>query len=406
MGISFRDRVTNVLGRKQAAEIRPFFNVVAETDEAPAEVTLFGDVVESTPVDWWTGQPIDGMYIALDAVLAQLDTIKDASEITIRLNSSGGDLFAGIAIHNLLRSFPGNKTVIVEGLAASAASAIMCAGDTIKVHPASMVMVHNVASCLCGWYSTGEIRDLLRDHEACELSLKRLYADRTGKSEDELQELLDATTWMIGQDAIDQGFADELIDAETAEPIEPTITNDGQFMMVAGVRHAISNLGSIPSFVAGEHIEVPTDTVDTKTDGQVAAERKEDALDIQNAADLSREYPEFVNELIQDAVNAERERIHAIEDIAASIGNAELVNDAKFTNPINAAELALSAIKADKEARAQFLNECAEDEKDSKVDEIDPAPAEEEEKEETEEEQANALMADMAALFNTMKGVK
>lgn len=405
MAISFRDRLSNAIHRKQTAEIRPFFNVVAETEEDPAEVTLFGDVVESTPTDWWTGQPIDGMYIALDQVLAELDAIKDASNITIHLNSSGGDLFAGIAIHNLLRSFPGNKTVIVEGLAASAASAIMCAGDTIKLHPSSMVMIHNVASCLCGWYSTGEIRDLLRDHEACELSLKRLYADRTGKSEDELQCLLDATTWMIGQDAIDQGFADELIETESDDPIEPTITNDGQFMMVAGVRHAISNLGSIPSFIAGGQIDVSV-KADTKENGDQVA-REEDAVDIQNAADLSREYPEFVNELIQDAVNAERERIHAIEDIAASIGNAELVNKAKFDEPVNAAQLALDALKADKQARAQFLNEMEEDEEESCVDEVEPTPAEEEEDEKTEEEQANALMSNMAALFNSVnKGVK
>lgn len=382
---------------------RPVFNVAPQTDGSPAEIVLYGDVVEATPVDWWTGEPINGNFIALDAVLDALSTIADAEDVTVRLNSSGGDLFSGVAIHNMLKGMNARKTVIVEGLAASAASVIMCAADTVKVYPGSMVMVHNVASGLWGFYSTNDLKDVIRDHEACELSIKRIYAEKTGKSDDELQAMIDATTWLVGQDAVDAGFADEVIDGG------PEMEVDGDFINVAGVRHSIAALGKLPGFIAGAKQDPTAHAVDDITErGEIAADTKEDELDIRNVADLRREFPEFIAEIEDQAVKNERERIRGIHEIANMIGDQELLATAMFDNSMTAAELALENTKRQAQTGRSFLNAMDEDSDESKCNEVETAPvnAEEDEEEAMREEDERREQAMLDTVLNIVKGVK
>ena len=121
-----------------------FWNVASIGDDE-GEITLYGDVVSRQPVDWWTGEPEPGLYIAPESFMEDLAAVKGKSNITIKINSCGGDLYTGIAIHNAIKGLTGHKVVVVEGIAASAASVIACAGDEVQVYPGSMVMIHGVA---------------------------------------------------------------------------------------------------------------------------------------------------------------------------------------------------------------------------------------------------------------------
>ena len=124
-----------------------FWNVASIGDDE-GEITLYGDVVSRQPVDWWTGEPEPGLYIAPESFMEDLAAVKGKSNITIKINSCGGDLYTGIAIHNAIKGLTGHKVVVVEGIAASAASVIACAGDEVQVYPGSMVMIHGVAGLL------------------------------------------------------------------------------------------------------------------------------------------------------------------------------------------------------------------------------------------------------------------
>ena len=124
-----------------------FWNI-ASVGEDSGEIVLYGDVVARQPVDWWTGEPEPGLYIAPESFMEDLAAVKGKSNITIKINSTGGDLYTGIAIHNAIKGLSGHKVVIVEGIAASAASVIACAGDEVQVYPGSMVMIHGVAGLL------------------------------------------------------------------------------------------------------------------------------------------------------------------------------------------------------------------------------------------------------------------
>ena len=130
---------------------------MATTDESgsSAEITMYGDIYEQQPTNWW-GEPIEGQYILLSEFLEDLKQISSCKNITIRMNSYGGDAGASNMIHNRLRelSRSGAKlTCIVDGVAMSGGSIIMCACDTVKVNPSSIIMIHKCWQFLFGGYN-------------------------------------------------------------------------------------------------------------------------------------------------------------------------------------------------------------------------------------------------------------
>ena len=186
------------------SDVPKFWNVITAEDADSAEITMYGDIVSRRPRDWWTGEEIDGQFITPEEFAEDLERIKGKSQITIKINSSGGEVYTAIAIHNALRALAGHKTVVVEGIAASAASVIMCAGDEVQVYPGSIVMIHGVR----GWFDESmtlpEVRKAAKMMDATEKAMAAIYATKTGLAEEELRKLMFAETWMTGQQAIDQ----------------------------------------------------------------------------------------------------------------------------------------------------------------------------------------------------------
>lgn len=160
-----------------------FWNI-ASVGEDSGEIVLYGDVVARQPVDWWTGEPEPGLYIAPESFMEDLAAVKGKSNITIKINSTGGDLYTGIAIHNAIKGLSGHKVVIVEGIAASAASVIACAGDEVQVYPGSMVMIHGVAGLLMDYYTLADLKKLQKDFDASERAIAEIYHAKTGIAQD------------------------------------------------------------------------------------------------------------------------------------------------------------------------------------------------------------------------------
>ena len=129
--------------------------------------------------------------------------------VVVTINSPGGDAFDGIAIFNLLRDFGQKVTTRVLGMAASAASVITMAGDTIEMGEASMLMIHSASGMVYGnEKDLTEFADVLR---AIDESVADLYASRTGLKVSEILEMMRKETWMSAKDAVKHGFADKLI---------------------------------------------------------------------------------------------------------------------------------------------------------------------------------------------------
>ena len=105
------------------------YNIVIDEGGNSARIDMYGEVVANHPVDWWTGEPIPGNFIAQDEFLKDLAELEGKDEVTVHINSVGGDMYAGIAIYNRLKGLAAHVTTINDGLAASAGSLIFMAGD-------------------------------------------------------------------------------------------------------------------------------------------------------------------------------------------------------------------------------------------------------------------------------------
>ncbi|MGO1079946.1 head maturation protease, ClpP-related [Inquilinus sp. CA228] len=174
----------------------------AAGDEGDAVITILGAIGE----DWWTDT--DNSARRIGAELRRIG----ARDVTVHVNSPGGDFFEGLAIYNLLREHPQDVTVKVLGLAASAASIITMAGDTVMVPRAGFIMIHNVSAIAIGnRHDFREMADMLEPFDA---TLADIYSARTGLPKDDITRMLDREAWIGGAEAVEKGFADQLLPSD------------------------------------------------------------------------------------------------------------------------------------------------------------------------------------------------
>lgn len=376
-----------------------FWNVASVGDDE-GEITLYGDVVSRQPVDWWTGEPEPGLYIAPESFMEDLAAVKGKSNITIKINSCGGDLYTGIAIHNAIKGLSGHKVVIVEGIAASAASVIACAGDEVQVYPGSMVMIHGVAGLLYDYYTLADLKKLQKDFDASERAIAEIYHAKTGLEVDQLRSMMTRETWMVGQEAIDNGFADTLL---TDEGPDVTLSADKKVLLVAGIRHDVKGFRHIPGTIPIDNSIHAAPAAGNKPTGNGGENRKED--EPMTLEEMRAQHPDLVAQIEQqaaaNAITQERARIEAIDSIAASVGDAQLVRDAKYgENTCTAEQLALKAMQKQAALGAKHLKDAAADNADSGAAGVGAAPNGGEEGSETDDK---AKVDAIVSIYNTTK---
>ena len=133
----------------------------------------------------------------------------NGEDLEVEINSGGGSVFAGSEIYTALKSYPGNVTVKIVGLAASAASVIAMAGDKVMMSPTAQIMIHNVSSRAEGDYRDMEhTADVLKNADN---TIANAYRIKTGKTQEELLALMDKETWMTADKAKELGFVDEIM---------------------------------------------------------------------------------------------------------------------------------------------------------------------------------------------------
>lgn len=147
-------------------------------------------------------------------------------DVTVRLNSPGGDLFDGLTIFNLLSNHNGKVKVEVLGIAASAASVIAMAGDEIVMFAASQMMIHNAWGLVMG--NRHDMRQAADLFERFDGQMASLYAARTGIDQKEIEVMLDAETWLNPEEAVEKGFATKATTKEAtpsanAEDVNPVM---------------------------------------------------------------------------------------------------------------------------------------------------------------------------------------
>lgn len=194
---------------EDAAGVRP-----AALEQGDNVITMFDVIGE----DWWTGGGVTAKKVA-----AQLRAIGDRP-VECQINSGGGDMFEGLAIYNVLREHSQPITMKIMGMAASAASVIAMAGDTVEIGAASFVMIHNCWVCACGnRHDMNEVAEFLAPFDQ---AMADVYAQRTGQSGEDCAKWMDAESWMSGSMAIERGFADSLLAADQMKVDEDAKASD------------------------------------------------------------------------------------------------------------------------------------------------------------------------------------
>lgn len=367
--------------------IRKTSYALASKDGKDAEITLYGDIFESQPTDWY-GKPIEGQFILLSEFLEDLKNIEGCKTLTVRVNSYGGDAGVSNTIHNRLRelSRSGVKTVcVVDGVAMSGGSLIMCGCDTVKANPSSLIMIHKAWSFLFGGYNADEMREAAAQSDAWDKMQSEIYQRKTGLSNAVILHMMSDTTYMTGREAKEKGFVDELL--EDAQPTKIAASADGRTIYVQGRQmHLAPGMfapDSIPTVTPEASAAVETYEKQPEVTG--GDEGGKSTMTIQ---EFRAKYPEEVaqveaearasvnnSEAINSAVQQERNRIAAIDEVAG-VFPAELVHEAKYgEHPCTAAEMTLRAAKAAAKSGSAFLANLTEDAKASGANNVPSAPA-------------------------------
>ncbi len=404
---------------------------MALLDGENAEITMYGEIVDAQPVDWWTGEPIEGSYIIQAEFLKDLEAIAGAKALTIRMDSVGGDAGVSILIHNRLRDLAAKGTklkCIVDGVAMSGGSLIMSACDEVEVNPSSIIMIHKCWSSLFGGYNSDELREIAARNDAWDKAQVSIYKRKCGLSDTVISNMMAKTTYMTGSETVEKGFADRIL--EDAEPLDIAASADGRSLFVRGrpfhLTPGMFAPDTIPTVTSGEPTPVETNTNQPAQTGDEGGKTM-----AKNLEELRAENPELAEALLAEAraavsasgapatpavlpaapavqdsapdpVKAERERIQEI-DALAGLYDAETIQAAKYgEDACTAQEMAYRAAQKAARHGKQHLENLEADYKASGVQDIPaagdpgtPPPK----NQQTPEQRMAAARAEVKALF-------
>ncbi len=387
---------------------------LAVVENKHAEMTLYGDIVETRPVDWWTDEPVEGNFIIQDEFLEDLETIKGCEDLTIHLNSCGGDAFVSIAIHNRLRELSDagmEITCIVDGAAMSGGSLIMCACDHVKVNPSSIILIHDCWSFAWDRFNSTKLRKLADDLDVINESQAEIYARKSGLELKEIRSMMSDETMMTGRSAVNKGLADELLEGDA----DVAVSADHRTLIACGRKMRFAAMGEL---LEGIKVVETADASKPEDENGVdnnlpEASGKNEGGNPMTLEEFRKENPEAAEALLAEAqagVNhdeaitqaraegaaSERQRCQEIDELNG-VFDAETINAAKYgENPCTAQEMAFRAAQEMAKQGKTFLNQMQADYKESGADGVNAAPASEEDNKPMTEADRKAAGAAMA----------
>lgn len=169
-------------------------------DDDNAELLIYGDI---TSFEWYNS---DKSAYGLAQDLAELN----GANLTVRINSCGGEVAEGLAMYNLLKSYKGEVTTVCDGFACSAASIVFLAGSKRLMPKSSLLMIHNAWTTACG--DSNELRKIADDIEKITQPSIEIYKSTSNLDEDQIKEMMNEETWILADEALNYGFATEVIE--------------------------------------------------------------------------------------------------------------------------------------------------------------------------------------------------
>lgn len=333
------------------------YNVHMEAENSDtAEVMLYGEIVEDGP-KWWKWSEEDKSAADFDKAIK--DVLKaGAKKLLLRINSPGGVCTESVAMRSILANAGFEEINIrIEGMCASAATDIATLpGAHVAIAEGSEYMIHNPWCYALG--NANELEHTIERLRNIEKMSRGFYMKRTGQAEEQIKDWMDAETWFTADQAVEYGFADEVLEAEVKgeTPAAACVTS----RVMATMRNLYK---AVPEQIAEKDAEpaAPTPTVSYEAPVAGASteinqhEEEHDTMDIKdiNVDQLRAENPALLEQIQQNAVAAERARQDEI-DALTDPGYEELAAQAK-ANGTSPADFVKQLVQAKKAKGAGFM---------------------------------------------------
>ena len=310
-----------------------FWNLVKNEKEKTAELILYGSIGSD---EYWDD--------ISDKVFKQdIENLGEVENITLHINSPGGSVFSAVAIANTLKNHKAKVIANIDGLAASAATIITSACDTVRMPKNALFMIHNPIAFAYG--NNQEMQKTVEMLDKVKNSIIETYLSKTKADKKTLSELMDNETWMDAETAKEYGFIDEIVDEEVGKEFveNKLIINNMAF-----------DISKFKNFRKAK---------DTVVDNKKNTKEVKMTLE-----ELKNQFPDLYDYVLNEGKKIgkeeERERIKSIDDIGVN-NYSELIENAKYVNPMSASELAINILKKQKEEKAQKLQNIKNESQDN-----------------------------------------
>lgn len=332
--------------------------------------------------DKWIYDWLEYPYTTSNDVNKQL-LDANGEDVQININSNGGSVYVGSEIYTSLKSYAGNLTINIVGMAASAASVIAMAAKCL-MSPTGQMMIHNASMG-----AQGDYRDMNKASEILQSvnkSIANAYQLKTGMSDEELKNIMDNETWLTAQEAKDLGLIDEIMFENTQQSNNSTLNFNNSLIMPSNKAiEELKKCGTVEAFKKNIINNKVQNTVNSVIDNKENEEEGK-TMDLDT---LKNEHKDIYDQVVSEATNSERERIKGIEDLAIP-GNEDIINKAKFETGITAEAVAVEIIKAQKGKGTEFINQAKQDAIDAKILEVNEVAAPGNDKSEDIKDKENA----------------
>lgn len=308
-----------------------FWNVMRNEEEKSAELILYGSI----------GHDEDWDDISDKAFKQDIENLGDVENITLHINSPGGSVFSAVAIANTLKNHKAKVVANIDGLAASAATIITSACDVVRMPKNALFMIHNPITFAYG--NNQEMQKTLEMLDKVKNSIIETYLNKTNTDKETLSQLMDKETWMTAEEAKEHGFIDEILD----ENVEKEVIENKLI-----INNMAFDITKFRNFKAGKANKLQNPIV---INNFVNNKKEEEKMTLE---ELKNKFPELYDQVFNEGketgINKENERIKAIDEMKIS-NYPELVESAKYTEKVEASELAMKVLKKQNEEKAEKL---------------------------------------------------
>ena len=332
-----------------------FWNLMKNEEEKSAEVILYGSIGSD---EYWDD-------ISDKAFKQDIENLGDVENITLHINSPGGSVFSAVAIANTLKNHKAKVTANIDGLAASAATIITSACDTVRMPKNALFMIHNPITFAYG--NNQEMQKTVEMLDKVKNSIIETYLNKTKTDKETLSELMDNETWMNAEEAKEYGFIDEILDENVEkEVIENKLIINNMAFDISKFKNfkekkiqeprviniSVNSTGS-PEEIADKFRNILNSTENQKNKGGNMT-----------LEELKNKFPELCNQIFNEGKEAgitkERKRMREIDNLDVS-NYSELVENAKYNDPVEASVLAVNILNKQKEERIKKLQNIKND---------------------------------------------